>query len=256
MEKNIPSALEEILATAARLFANQGKTLEVELLAGSTHSIEDTAYDNWDGGQYTYLISLHIPISLYLQIATEKDKLEKTILDTFCMLSKQFASEYIGSVVITPTLEAGEGWRERALAWVKGEGVTNQGRVRSDNIASRECDGLLFRSQPEIFFYKALKKTGISFSPLPVFIHGGAGYSRIEPDFVLVKEGITMVVEIDGDTVHRESPAEAHARTKILQDEGVHIERIKASACDSDAKASECVRNVLDTISKLKKANR
>ena len=34
---------------------------------------------------------------------------------------------------------------------------------------------------------------------------------------------------MDGNTVHTETPADAHARAKMLMDEGVKLERIKAS---------------------------
>jgi len=113
-------------------------------------------------------------------------------------------------------------------------------------------DGLLFRSQPEIFLYKTLKSSGVSFAPLPVFIRGGESYKRIEPDFFIVKDGITMVVEVDGDTVHQESPAEAHARTTMLAHEGVHIERVKASECETQELANTCAKKILQIIEKLK----
>jgi very-short-patch-repair endonuclease len=77
----------------------------------------------------------------------------------------------------------------------------------------------------------------VSFAPLPVFVRGGENYRRVEPDFFLVHGGIAMVVEVDGDTVHEESPAEAHARTSMLHHEGVRIERIVASNCDSPERA-------------------
>jgi hypothetical protein len=79
----------------------------------------------------------------------------------------------------------------------------------------------LFRSPPEIHLYKALKQQGVSFAPLPVFIKGGKSYQRIEPDFFIIMNGVMMVVEVDGDTVHQETPAEAHDRTTMLLHEGV-----------------------------------
>jgi hypothetical protein len=133
-----------------------------------------------------------------------------------------------------------------------GKVVSNQGRVRSDNVAPISCDGLLFRSNEEILLYKALKACGVSFAPLPVFIRGGNDYQRIEPDFVILKHGIVMIVELDGDTVHKETPAEAHARTKMLAYEGAHIERVKASECDTPEKAQLCVEHLLQVIEKLK----
>lgn len=83
-----------------------------------------------------------------------------------------------------------------------GQGVTNQGRARSDNLAPRMWDGLLFRSQQEINLYRALKSQAVSFAPLPVFVRGGTTYQRVEPDFLVIKDSIVLIVEVDGDTIH------------------------------------------------------
>ncbi len=79
-------------------------------------------------------------------------------------------------------------------------------------------------------------------------------YQRIEPDFVIVRDGIMLVVEIDGDTVHQESPAEAHARTTMLHNEGVYIERITASDCDTLDKALLAAKRVAHRIERVKEA--
>uniref|UniRef100_UPI00356549A8 DUF559 domain-containing protein n=1 Tax=Pontibacterium sp. TaxID=2036026 RepID=UPI00356549A8 len=90
--------------------------------------------------------------------------------------------------------------------------------------------------------------------PLPVFIRGGAEYRRIEPDFVIFKEGVLVILEVDGDTVHTETPAEAHARTTMLNHEGAHIERFRSSECDSPEKADVVANKVLELIEKIKSA--
>jgi hypothetical protein len=113
-------------------------------------------------------------------------------------------------------------WRSKAKSWLKGEGIHNQGRVRSDNPAPYSKDGLLFRSKAEINLYDALKNRGITFAPLPVFLRGGDDYRRIEPDFVIFQSGKIIVVEIDGPVFHAESPAEAHERTTMFYWEGAH----------------------------------
>jgi hypothetical protein len=169
-------------------------------------------------------------------------------------LLRPYSNEDLRLVCITPVIDADKNWREKTRVWLAGEGVSNQGRVRSDNIPSRTCDGLLFRSQPEIFLYKALKSIGVSFAPLPVFMRGGESYGRIEPDFVIIKNGIMMIVEVDGDTVHHETPAEAHSRTTMLVHEGVHIERVQASECGTQETANTGARKILQILAKLKSA--
>jgi hypothetical protein len=141
-------------------------------------------------------------------------------------------------------------WRNNIAAAVKGTDVNNQGRAHSQNIAKLEFEGLLFRSEPEILLYKALKATGIPLAPLPVFVRGGTAFSRVEPDFVLIKDGIVVFVEIDGAAFHKESPADAHYRVKPFQDEGVIVERVKAEHCNTPEKANQFAKQLADLIKK------
>jgi hypothetical protein len=243
---------EPLLATLARLFAMDGATREVAILANAEADIFDSSYDNWNGGTTGYTLSLEIPTWLYSQIANDIESCETNLMEKSKPILKVYQNQYLEKICISPSLTADNEWRNKAKNWLSGDGVTNQGRVRSDNIPSRTMDGLLFRSQPEIFLYIALKSSGVSFAPLPVFIRGGESYKRIEPDFFIVKDGIVIVVEVDGDTVHHETPAEAHARTTMLAYEGVHIERVKASECANQELANQYAKKLLLLIQKIK----
>lgn len=247
-QASITSDLEAILATTARLFAQEGSAREVAILANAQASLQHIEKD-W-GVDY-YHLYLQIPSWLYSQVI---EGLEEKILNKVDLITRPYLNESIRYLNIIPQVSADKDWRDKAKSWLAGEGVTNQGRVRSNNIPSKSADGLLFRSEPEIFLYKALKSLGISFAPLPVFVRGGETYKRIEPDFVIVKSGVIMVVEVDGDTVHHETPAEAHARTTMLAHEGVHVERVRASECSTQEAASTCAKRILQIIEKLKAA--
>ncbi len=241
--------IEALLATSARLFSSEGSVREVAILANAQHSIE------WCGenfGRNIYHLYLQVPNYLYSQFSDEIEVCEDLILKKARILIKPYPEDELAYLSISPILSAGEEWRENAKKWVTGKGVNNQGRVRSNNIASIQEDGLLFRSQNEVLFYKALKSLGVSFAPLPVFIRGGEEYRRIEPDFVIVKNGVVLVVEVDGDTVHNETPAEAHDRTTMLRHEGVEIERIRASECQTPDQAVACAKRMLQVIDKIK----
>ncbi|MFB5269112.1 hypothetical protein ACE41H_20315 [Paenibacillus enshidis] len=235
------------LATIVRLFALEGATKEVAVLANAESSVEQTDYDNYHRGTALYTLYLKVAIALYAQIENEIETIQQSISNK---LNKAVAVEghYYRNVEIAAKLSEDPHWREKAKSWLAGSHINNQGRVRSDNIASRISDGLLFRSLPEIHFYKALKSLGISFAPLPVFVKGGLTYKRIEPDFFIIKDGVMLVVEVDGDTVHIETPAEAHDRTTMLLHEGVKFERIKSSECDTYEKALESARKIVAII--------
>jgi len=79
-------------------------------------------------------------------------------------------------------------------------------------------------------------------------------YSRVEPDFVILNDGLVMIVEVDGDLYHTETPAAAHVRLKFITDEGAKLERITAAECDTPEKAAEAVARIIQTIGKLRRA--
>jgi hypothetical protein len=247
-----PMDLEGFINALASIMAHKGQTREVAILACSEPELVISDFDNWNGGTYVWGVNLHVDRRVYSQFPAEvRGAAEEAIRNEAQALFKPYDNHDLGGVIITTEIRADPEWRPKAMAWLAGQGVTNQGRVRSDNIASREHDGLLFRSQAEINLYKALKSLGVSFAPLAVFVRGGETYRRIEPDFVLVKSGIMMVVEVDGDTVHTETPADAHARTKMLLDEGVKLERIKASDCGTPELAMVAARKIVALMEKF-----
>jgi hypothetical protein len=252
--KDLVSVLDPLLCTLARIFAAEGKAREVAVLANAKASIQQSGYDSWDGGTYLYTVSLEIPTQLDAQIAAHRDEIQQTILLRAQGQVRSYLNEGIEAVVIIAKLEGTPDWQNQAKAWLTGKNVTNQGRVRSDNVASRECDGLLFRSEPEILLYRALKAAGITFAPLPVFLRGGNQYRRLEPDFVIIKDGVVMQVEIDGDTVHTETPVEAHNRVTLMTHEGVHVERVRAEECNSLEAAEFVAQKLLQILAKVKAA--
>ena len=178
--------------------------------------------------------------------------LEKYILSALEEVFRRFDSDHITAVHIHRALNANKNWKLDAKAWLRGENVNNQGRVRSDKIAPLEKDGLLFRSQAEIHLFDALKQKGVPIAPLPVFVQGGTSYQRIEPDLLVVNKGLMMVVEIDGDTYHSELPAVASARLEMLASHGIEVKRVRADECSTPEKAVVCADKILDYMAKLK----
>jgi hypothetical protein len=254
MATNLSDDLDQVLATLCRFFADDGKAREVTILAEARASIVRW---NTNYGIDEYIINLVLPEALYQQLGTLKDidALEETFLKRSLDISRIYPDENIVRFKILTELHQDPDWREKAKAYASGQGLTNQGRARSDNLAPRLCDGLLFRSQPEIHLYRAFKSLGVTFAPLPVFVRGGESYRRIEPDFIVIKDGLVLHVEVDGDTVHRETPLEAHNRTTMMAHEGVEIERVNAGDCATEEKARACAQRLLGVLQKLK-ANR
>jgi hypothetical protein len=242
-----PIEVETFVATMAKIAASQGDAAGVAVLAEAKPSIDfNDSRSDW-GNEYCYFVlRLSLEPSLYGRLSDEREKLTERLSKLSSEISSALDEYFlVNTVVFAPAMEVSEGWRENARAWLRGEGINNQGRVRSDNIAARQHDGLLFRSPAEIFLYNALKAKGVFLAPLPVFLRGGATYQRLEPDFVLISKGVIMVVEIDGATVHRESPAEAHLRTQGLLHDGVRVERVAAAECATRQDADRCATKLV-----------
>lgn len=252
MAHDIRNDFEAFLATLARSFAQSGNTKCVAVLAASTASIRESSYDNWDGGIYGFEITLELPSWLYSSLGEDRQAIEGALKSVAVDLMKVFPSQHVDAIQLTTQIVGDSDWRDKAKSWLRGEGVNNQGRVRSDNIASRQWDGLLFRSQPEIYLYRSLKARGVTLMPLPVVLRGGETYARIEPDFLIYKSGVLMVIEVDGSTVHTETPVEAHNRLTLLQREGAHLERVSSADCDTLPKAENVAMKLLGVLDKVK----
>ena len=210
---------------------------------------QDFGVDSW-----RLFIALPVPL-FYAMTDDERAVTEGSIKEVASSFFHSTSHDALGAVVLVPKIEqANEGWREDALRFVKGEGVTNQGRVRSDNIASKQHLGLLFRSKAEITLFEALTRAKLAVAPLPVFVRIGKSYNRLEPDFVVVYKGLTFVVEVDGDTYHRELPAEADKRLIPLTYEGVEVRRIRAAEVATDKEADVVVRDLIQFMAKRKEA--
>jgi len=254
-ENQFPFDADDICGTIAHIAAHEGDAAAVAVLASSDACFRLIEYNSgWVSHSIDVALHLELPTQLYAQLFKRREGIEQSVLKILEPLIDAYEGWRAQAVRIVPTDKPPTNWREMAKAWLLGEGTNNQGRVRSDNIASRSVDGLLFRSQPEIHFYRALKAAGVSFAPLPVFVRGGKEYRRIEPDFVIVRNGMVAIVEVDGDTVHQESPADAHARTTMLAHEGAIVERVRASECDTADKAVQCAHRVLDSLAKIRAA--
>ena len=144
------------------LFASDGDTRAVAIIALGKATILQTDYDNWDGGQTGFTVYIEIPQNLYHQLEGKHGEIEETFKEKAKEIVRLYEREWIAGFVITTELVEDPHWR-KAKSWVAGQGISNQGRARSDNLAPRSADGLLFRSQPEIYLYRAFKSLGISY---------------------------------------------------------------------------------------------
>ena len=118
MLRTIPDDIEGILRTVAQIYAMQGSRREVAILAKSKVEVEQTDYDNWNGGTYGYRLILRIPAAHYAQIESERGKIEKDICERMEPLLQGFSNASINSVLITLEIENDANWRKNAGRWL------------------------------------------------------------------------------------------------------------------------------------------
>jgi hypothetical protein len=239
---------DALVSRIVEVLKARGRAREVAILTAGTLSLAPS--DNFPGDYMEMNLKICLRLHYYEQVRLERNNCEAAITNIARELPVPMGGIWICRTDIEMEVAPQSEWRKLALSWLQGEGVNNQGRVRSDNMPSREVDGLYFRSQPEVLLYKAFKARGVVFAPLPVFLRGGKEYQRIEPDFIVVQGKALMLVEVDGDTVHMETPAEADARTRMFKLEGAYIERVKASQCDTPERAEAAAAHLLDGFAK------
>lgn len=245
MSDSFPLPIDPLLASMTEVLKQKGAALEIAVLVNASAKGYVSNYDNWNGGTYGYTLNLDVPPHVYGLLSEDDRKAaEATLRDMVSVYFRGRENESVDAVLIRPALpeEVDGSWRQSANDWLRGAGITNQGRVRSNNIAAREHDGLLFRSDAEIRLYKALKAQGVTFAPLPVFLRGGKDYARLEPDFLVIKDGIVVIVEVDGDTHFRETAAEAQARLVPMEHEGVKVVRLPVAKIETDEQAAKVAR--------------
>ena len=248
-----PFPTENLIASAVDALKVLGDSRAIAVLVAG-----DCRLSLWnsDFGIDCWRLFVSLPVPLYYAITDEDRNItEESIASVVAPFFASTPGDALDSIAITPLItEATEGWRDEAMRFVKGEGVTNQGRVRSDNIASKQYQGLLFRSKAEITLFSALTRAKLAVSPLPVFVRIGKAYNRLEPDFVVIYRGLTFVVEVDGDTFHKELPAEADKRLVPLTYEGVEVRRIRASDIETDEAADIVVKELIEFMARRKEA--
>ena len=82
------------------------------VLANSTASLEQTGYDNWNGGTYFHTLTLRVPADLYAQLGNGREKVEGEFLRRLGELTRGYQNEHLAQVIITMELQRDPEWRE------------------------------------------------------------------------------------------------------------------------------------------------
>lgn len=105
-EIGYPRSAAEVVATVAELFVNQQKADLAELLESAVAYIEQTDYDNWNGGTYSWALRLEIPVSIYAKFENRLEEVESDIAKKIGLLDRMYPRDHLNEVTIFPISSA------------------------------------------------------------------------------------------------------------------------------------------------------
>jgi hypothetical protein len=248
--------LEIFLGVVARHLIHNGKAAAAAVVTLGSPTLEwrEAWNDEMERTYDHYTLRFEIEEEFYRQIYPNLYTIERDIDKAARPYREAYPCSELHEMKIVPRLVQDTQWRDKASKLLFGKGVTNQGRVRSDNVAPYKYRGLLFRSKAEINLFEALIGYQIPVAPLPAFVKGGDQPRRVEPDFAILSDGLLFIIEVDGKEFHKESPVEAQERLRMLDREGAHILRVAAGECATPEMARRVVSNLINEMRKYKQS--
>ncbi|WP_445990182.1 abortive infection family protein [Chromobacterium haemolyticum] len=106
--------LDSILATTVEMLVADGSMDAAALLRSADPQIEQTGYDNWNGGTTIWTLYLRIQAREYAHLGSRKEALESQIDKRLKPIVEQFSTDWVG-VKVAPMLEEKKGWRQQCL---------------------------------------------------------------------------------------------------------------------------------------------
>lgn len=105
-----PEELRKIVYTVTELLKADSKNELEQILNNSEINIEDTAYDNWNGGIIYYTIYVNVDVETFVKIRDRIEKNETELLERFNIGTRHIDNESISSVRIVPKVQPKIDW--------------------------------------------------------------------------------------------------------------------------------------------------
>lgn len=104
MSESFFQPVETIIESLIQVFKHQNKLETVNLLENSKARIEQTDYDNWDGGTLFFTLFLDIPLNLFANLEYRIDQFEEAIAKKLTSILRDTGNQHLNRVVIAPIL--------------------------------------------------------------------------------------------------------------------------------------------------------
>lgn len=101
-EDGFPRPVHEVVATIADLFRQQNRAEIAELLECAHAHFEQTDYDNWNGGTYSWALRLEVPVPVFAGIEATLEGVEKDIVAKLKHFHRTLPNHNLSEVTIVP----------------------------------------------------------------------------------------------------------------------------------------------------------
>jgi hypothetical protein len=101
----LKDSIEELAATLVELAEIKGDSRLANLLRSAEIELEQTDFDRWNGGTYTYSVHVKVSPRVYASVEPDLKALEGELLERLGNLARPYANEYLGEVTISPARE-------------------------------------------------------------------------------------------------------------------------------------------------------
>src|SRR5690349_10768784 len=103
-DSRFPVRTDDLISTLSDLFDAQQKGGIATLLRSAEASIDESGYDNWNGGTTYYELNLAIPVSRFAKLESAISKIEADIQSKVDISFRRYGNDKISGVSITPAV--------------------------------------------------------------------------------------------------------------------------------------------------------
>jgi hypothetical protein len=93
---------KSLVHTVSEICKAQQLDILVDFFSSAAITIEQTNYDNWNGGTYCHSIYFVIDIKLYLKLGEDISSIENLLLEKFLSVTRHFQNDRIDNITIIP----------------------------------------------------------------------------------------------------------------------------------------------------------
>jgi hypothetical protein len=110
MRLDNPEEIRSIVYTVTEILKADKFDELTDLLNNSQITVEQTGYDNWDGGTYFYTIYVTVNVESFVKIRDKIQSIESELLEKFSVATRHYDNEGISKITIIPKAKPKIDW--------------------------------------------------------------------------------------------------------------------------------------------------